>query len=783
MSTQNPLSGSNRLPVSPRRQHSLLPRTAFVDPSSTLASSSSPVMPTPTVPSGGGGGTHVPWSPPFPLPTYLTHSAYASSFRTTPLSSPSAVPTLGSSSTTTTTTHGTTLSPSSSTSTSSSLSTSTSTLLRDPIPLPTKWDPSDRCALLELSSDSRTASFAGSAKYGDRDAAAVRADRPVPTHAGVYYFEVEVKDKGVSGYIGIGLSHRSVSLSRLPGWEALSYGYHADDGRAFCAQGTGEPFGPTFTTGDVVGCGIDWTDAGGDKGKRERDGSRRAKRGSANDKDKDGNKGGGRVFYTKNGTWLGYAFSNLSGDLYPTIGLRTPNESVRVNFGQEPFKFDIEGLVLERKRTIQSRLGSLSFPPAYYLPPSARSVLPTIPSLVSPPPPSADVAASSSSTNAPSTLTVDERMESRDRLHEAIQMLVAGYLDHMGYERTKEAFWNQVVGERRDRRVGIVPDERGSTIPSTSTDPKGPTQGTDDSIMTDDSPRGEEEWTPRTERPGPTGKPLSELRTTILRLASTNRTRLAVELVEAHFPSVLRGSGLTARPPPSRVVPSGSAFEMTRDQGQQQDDSVNIARREDQDAFELGFKLECRVFVEAVLGLDHPATRVEDDVGRRSIEEDSTTCSDAKGKGRQVDLGAMAVDDVDVDESRSDLLPPPPRSEPASYSLDSILDLGRTLHSRYSSHGSKDVQAELQATLGILAYQDPIGEATEGRVGEIVRGQDRDKVVDQLNRAVLRASNLPPIPALESLYRHAFATVQLAAEAGHGGAALIDVRDEVFKEA
>jgi len=240
--------------------------------------------------------------------------------------------------------------------------------------LPTCWDEADRCALLELTSDGLGVSFAGSAKYGDRDAAAVRANRPVPPQAGVYYYEVQVLDKGLSGYIGIGLSDRTVPLGRLPGWEDKSYGYHADDGRAFCSQGNGEEFGPTFSTGDTVGCGIDWTGAGPPRGERER-APRQLGRGK--DKDKDGDKGGGRVFFTKNGKFLGasppsslgarlgvqderaaadsplprlagYAFCNLQGKLYPTIGLRTPNEAVRVNFGAVPFKFDIEGLVLVR---------------------------------------------------------------------------------------------------------------------------------------------------------------------------------------------------------------------------------------------------------------------------------------------------------------------------------------------------------------------------------------------------------------------------------------------------
>ena len=60
----------------------------------------------------------------------------------------------------------------------------------------------------------------------------------------------------VCSYMGIGLSCAAVNLNRLPGWERNSYGYHADDGCLYCSSATGQKYGPTFTTGDVVGCGL-----------------------------------------------------------------------------------------------------------------------------------------------------------------------------------------------------------------------------------------------------------------------------------------------------------------------------------------------------------------------------------------------------------------------------------------------------------------------------------------------------------------------------------------------
>lgn len=67
--------------------------------------------------------------------------------------------------------------------------------------------------------------------------------------------------------------------SSLLGWDKQSYGYHGDDGHSFCSSGTGQPYGPTFTTGDVIGCGVNLID--------------------------------NTCFYTKNGHHLGTAFTDL----------------------------------------------------------------------------------------------------------------------------------------------------------------------------------------------------------------------------------------------------------------------------------------------------------------------------------------------------------------------------------------------------------------------------------------------------------------------------------------
>ncbi|GBC52168.2 Ran-binding protein 10 [Rhizophagus irregularis DAOM 181602=DAOM 197198] len=122
----------------------------------------------------------------------------------------------------------------------------------------------------------------------DADSGIVRSNYPIPDKVGIFYFEVEIISKGRDGLIGVGFCEKEVPLDRLPGWESKSFGYHGDDGNKFESTGTGAPYGPLFTTGDTIGCAINFFSK--------------------------------KAFYTKNGKNLGVAFQNLP----------------------EPFKFNIE---------------------------------------------------------------------------------------------------------------------------------------------------------------------------------------------------------------------------------------------------------------------------------------------------------------------------------------------------------------------------------------------------------------------------------------------------------
>jgi len=199
-------------------------------------------------------------------------------------------------------------------------------------PLPRAWSTKDKFAYIGLSQNNLRVHYKGHGKT-HKDASSVRATHPIPTPCGIYYYEVKIVSKGRDGYMGVGLCNHGVNMNRLPGWDKHSYGYHGDDGHSFCSSGHGQAYGPTFTTGDIIGCGINLVD--------------------------------GSCFYTKNGHHLGVAFQDLPSNLYPTVGLQTPGEVIDANFGQEPFLFDIEGEMRELRRKTRNTVVNLSWPRKY----------------------------------------------------------------------------------------------------------------------------------------------------------------------------------------------------------------------------------------------------------------------------------------------------------------------------------------------------------------------------------------------------------------------------------
>lgn len=126
--------------------------------------------------------------------------------------------------------------------------------------------------------------------------------------------------------IAVGLATEDFHVqTRMPGWDRESFGFHGDDGGIFHNSGSMlSQFSSHFGVGDTIGCGVDY--------------QRQA------------------IFYTRNGEFLGYAFSlqdsYLNRDLYPVVGIDA-HCLVSCNFGVEkPFMFDLQGMIAKHKDVV-----------------------------------------------------------------------------------------------------------------------------------------------------------------------------------------------------------------------------------------------------------------------------------------------------------------------------------------------------------------------------------------------------------------------------------------------
>ncbi|KAJ4761736.1 SPla/RYanodine receptor (SPRY) domain-containing protein [Rhynchospora pubera] len=175
-----------------------------------------------------------------------------------------------------------------------------------------------------VSTDKMSVRYVTNQHHG-HDVGVVQANYPAPTKRIAYYFEMTVKNVGLKGQCSIGFTTDGFKMCRQPGWEVNSCGYHGDDGYLYRGQGKGESFGPTFTSGDTIGAGINYISQ--------------------------------EFFFTKNGNIVGSFPKEIKGLLYPTIAVHSQNEELTVNFGKEPFIFDFEAYIYEERLKLQLLAG------------------------------------------------------------------------------------------------------------------------------------------------------------------------------------------------------------------------------------------------------------------------------------------------------------------------------------------------------------------------------------------------------------------------------------------
>jgi hypothetical protein len=206
---------------------------------------------------------------------------------------------------------------------SSSMPTGTNTL-RSPLAY---WMMQPNVHFLELAKDRLTVKYIGRANH-PHDVGTIRADRPLYTNKWLGYYEIKILDVGNKISISIGLASQEFPLNRMPGMDTDSLGYSGEEGKKYQSGNKGEAYGPSFSVGDIIGCGYDYRNQ--------------------------------EVFFTLNGRYLGIAFHDITHVLYPVVGLHSSGEAIIANFGQHEFKYDLQGYIQDQYDKIRLNVSQIS---------------------------------------------------------------------------------------------------------------------------------------------------------------------------------------------------------------------------------------------------------------------------------------------------------------------------------------------------------------------------------------------------------------------------------------
>ncbi|KAG8931910.1 hypothetical protein FRC01_000600 [Tulasnella sp. 417] len=642
--------------------------------------------------------------------------------------------------------------------------------------LPTRWNDSDRHASIHINIAGTELTFMGgqgniNGVDNKEEAAAARTNNSIPPICGVYYYEVEVLDRGNKGHIGVGFATKQHKTTKMPGWESHSWGYHADDGRLFTSEGE-QPFGPRFSAGDVVGCGVDF--------------------------------GSGRIFFTKNGVFLGIASPPITPltELYPCIGLRTSRERVFTNFGQHPFRFDIETYVIQArskawKETIQTGTTlqwqidqkgiKISRYPDTASAPAATSTGGAygVPHITIPPRPGADgstgftlppistsgfsispheLAAAAPSTTVDNSPPVVGREVGGDNPQVVVRELVLEYLIQSGYPATARAFKSQCDQQRVDEEaaeaaVVAADDNRlglgGQSKKVASSNKAKAADQNGDIKMSDGESKGD---LPSGVKSRPIGPGMnvedSMIRRQIIDAVRRGDIDSALQDLELHYPDVVKDGGT----PDKRA-------------GGSDPNGENAGIR---------FKLSCRKLVEMILEAAASTKRLS---AAHSLPPPPPDGMDIDGESSlRVALPlstSSSSSHLTWKQQQKQRAHAPPLDDNTSHDIEGLnraLQYGTILTNHYGSDKRVKVQALMKMSSGLVAYDDPLNAADP--VSKFAGEEARNELAEEVNSAILESQGRQKDSALERLYRQAGGVVRQLGVMGEGLATFVDMDRE-----
>ena len=378
-------------------------------------------------------------------------------------------------------------------------------------------------------------------------------------------------------------------------------------------------------------------------------------------------------------------------DIYPSIGMRLTNESVRANFGSLPFKFAIEEHIRTQRDTVWRDIMDTSVDWSLLGLDSRRD----------------------DGRKAGSSKTLEKAMSDEESAREPLRKLVLAYLAHHGYARTARAFQAQCVA--RSRAAGD----------KTLVQPKPEPTDEDIKMAVDDAPA-----VASTPDPSSTSAVSADrdedygfdddlnVRLSITNAILRGDIETAVTLLRAHHSPVLeREQGLVyfrlrCRKFVELVLAAGDALRRVKEAERAAAATPSSAP-------------------DHVPAPPVPALDGEDVVGPMD------------------GVGAMDVDDPSPEAHPAPSTVSAPAATPtpgsvqselavaARASLHTALAYGQKLETEYKNDARPGVRAHLRRTFGVVAYDDPV--SAGGEVAELAGQAARDALAAEVNQAILGA--------------------------------------------
>ncbi|KAI8997559.1 hypothetical protein BDB01DRAFT_771549 [Pilobolus umbonatus] len=569
--------------------------------------------------------------------------------------------------------------------------------------LPTSWSQEDRSKHLQVDSSGLNLLYIGPGK-SESHAALARSNFPMRSQCGVFYFEMRVDSKGDDGYIGIGFCSATNSLDRLPGWDVGSWGYHGDDGHSFAGSGTGQNYGPCFSTGDIIGCGVNF--------------------------------GEHSAFYTKNGKYLGVAFSkiDLSQPVYPAVGLRTPGERITVNFGQEPFVYDIVQYIKDQKVQLIREI-------------TTKQQL------------------------NPNDKIKDDRVQSK----EILDQLILSYLVHHGYTATAKGL-AQNTGYLSNQLYSLTEfNEQISHISKKDMDERQKIRASIISGCIDEAIQLIEMYYPGLLQEEKRGKNIQlclkcgkfiEMMRQYCDNNEAERTQTSDTIEDKSYQ-------------PKSTSDMSDTNQYSTNQSVSR--SISIPLSSSSSIVKPGKR---RLSYAAIAAALSPSSSTEtahhslgsgyNDVDMMDLDSDtyqhggSDTHHSAHGNVWTKRSNRNSNHDKQMLENKDNFM-----TDDGDFSLKSIMAYGQHLQDEYRNDTQESTKAKLVEISSLFAYPDPYNSP----VSYLLKKSRRDALATEVNAAILVYQHRPEMPALERIYQQVVLTQNELAFEGNGKAALVLVED------